>query len=251
MDLFSSHEENMNKLPFDFPQTDGYSSRWDADLNGFIIHVPNGVIFYSKAYFNKKISDRSVEYFLENDTVDIKNYVAWRNLDKEQLSNIKFKNINWRHEQINMYGKSVFLPRYSAWYGDMGKSYSYSGLSLQPNAWNKGLLYIKHEIEKVTSVQFNSVLMNWYRDGDDHMSWHADAERELGRDPVIASVSFGETRRFVLRRNDDHSEKIEFPLNHGTLLIMSGELQHFWQHAIPKQRKVSNSRFNLTFRVIN
>ena len=149
MDLFSSHEENMNKLPFDFPQTDGYSSRWDADLNGFIIHIPNGVIFYSKAYFNKKISDRSVEYFLENDTVDIKNYVAWRHLDKEQLSNIKFKNINWRHEQINMYGKSVFLPRYSAWYGDMGKSYSYSGLSLQPIR----LLSLNHQLITLMKVK--------------------------------------------------------------------------------------------------
>jgi alkylated DNA repair dioxygenase AlkB len=251
MDLFSTVEDNTNKLPFEFPQLDGFSSRWDGNLNGYVIYVPNGKLFYSEHYFDKKISDRSVEYFLENDTNDWKKVNTWRDYEKEKLLNVKFKNVKWRHDKLNMYGKTIYLPRYSAWYGDNDKPYTYSGLTLQPSPWNKGLLYIKKEIEKIASVKFNSVLMNWYRDGEDHLTWHTDAEKELGKNPVIGSVNFGETRRFILRRNDDKTLKIEIPLKHGTLLIMSGELQHFWQHCVPKQKTIKKNRFNLTFRVIN
>ncbi len=247
MDLFNI--ENKNKLPFKLPNKDGYYSEWIEKLNGFIISIPNGELFYSEYFFDKKISDRSIEYFLENETNDWKT-ANWRSLDKEQLSNVKFKNINWHHDKLNMYGKQVFLPRYSAWYGNSDKPYTYSGLTLQPNTWNKGLLFIKEQIDKIAKVEFNSVLMNWYRDGEDYINWHTDAEKELGKNPVIGSVNFGETRRFLIRRNDDNKIKLEFPLKHGTLLIMSGELQHFWQHSVPKEKKIKNSRFNLTFRVI-
>ena len=250
MDLFNSELENKNKLPFDLPNKEGYSYEWNDTLNGFVILIPNGELFYSEHFFDKKISDRSIEYFLENETNDWKS-ADWRSLDKEELSKIKFKNINWHHDKLNMYGKQVFLPRYSAWYGNSNKPYTYSGLTLQPNTWNKGLLFIKEQIEKIAKVEFNSVLMNWYRDGEDYINWHTDAEKELGKNPVIGSVNFGETRRFLIRRNDDNSVKLEFPLKHGTLLIMSGELQHFWQHSVPKEKKVKKSRFNLTFRVIN
>ncbi|MBE7691248.1 alpha-ketoglutarate-dependent dioxygenase AlkB family protein [Tenacibaculum piscium] len=245
MDLFNIE----NKLPFKLPNKEGYCSKWIEKLNGFIISIPNGELFYSEYFFDKKISDRSIEYFLENETNDWKT-ANWRSLDKEQLSNVKFKNINWNHDKLNMYGKQVFLPRYSAWYGNSDKPYTYSGLTLQPNTWNKGLLFIKEQIDKIAKVEFNSVLMNWYRDGEDYINWHTDAEKELGKNPVIGSVNFGETRRFLIRRNDDNKIKLEFPLKHGTLLIMSGELQHFWQHSVPKEKKIKNSRFNLTFRVI-
>lgn len=250
MDLFDSTENISNNLPFNFPKEEGYSYMWDEKLNGFLIKVPNGELFYSEHFFDKNISDRSVEYFLENETNDWKK-VNWRSLDKEQLSDVKFKNISWQHDKLNMYGKEVFLPRYSAWYGDSDKPYTYSGLTLQPKPWNKGLLFIKDQIDKIANVKFNSVLMNWYRDGEDYINWHTDAERELGRNPVIGSVNFGATRRFLIRRNDNNSIKLEFPLKHGTLLIMSGELQHFWQHSVPKELKVKEPRFNMTFRVIN
>jgi alkylated DNA repair dioxygenase AlkB len=92
--------------------------------------------------------------------------------------------------------------------------------------------------------------MNWHKDGEDYINWHADNEKELGKNPIIASVNFGETRDFVIRKNDK-SEKITIPLKHGTLLIMSGEMQHFWQHSVPKRKKVKEARFNLTFRDIN
>ena len=149
-----------------------------------------------------------------------------------------------------MFGKQIYQPRYTAWYGDSDKPYTYSGLTLQPKPWNKGLRYLKNEVDKIAGVTFNSVLMNWYRDGEDYMGWHADDEKELGKNPVIASVNFGATRRFLLRRKDDKKLKIEFPLKHGSLLIMKGELQHYWQHSVPKERKVKEDRFNLTFRVI-
>ena len=113
-----------------------------------------------------------------------------------------------------------------------------------------GLLYLKHEIERVVGHEFNSVLLNWYRDGEDYLNWHADDEKELGVNPVIGSVNFGETRDFLLRRNTDASQKITIPLKHGTLLVMSGELQHHWQHSVPKRKRVRGSRFNLTFRRI-
>ncbi|MGP5663045.1 alpha-ketoglutarate-dependent dioxygenase AlkB family protein, partial [Psychrobacter celer] len=97
---------------------------------------------------------------------------------------------------------------------------------------------------------FNSVLLNWYRSGEDHISWHTDAEPELGKDPMIASINFGESRRFLLRLQDDHKCKIEIPLHHGSVLVMAGALQHHWQHSVPKQKKVKGSRVNMTFRTI-
>jgi alkylated DNA repair dioxygenase AlkB len=244
MDLF----DNEIRLPFEVPNEYGYSVKWNEDLNGFDITVPNGKLFYSEFFFNKKISDRSVEYFLENNTNNWKT-TDWRGIEKEALNNIEFKNIDWNHDKIKMYGKEIYLPRFSAWYGDSDKPYTYSGLTLQPKKWNKGLLYIKQAISKVSGVDFNSVLMNWYRDGEDYLNWHTDAEKELGKNPVIGSVNFGEERDFIIRLNDK-SCKITIPLKHGTFLLMSGELQHFWQHSVPKRKKIKGSRFNLTFRVI-
>jgi alkylated DNA repair dioxygenase AlkB len=249
MDLFNQNDQS-KQLPFDFPKNEGYGFDWNKELNCFLIKIPNGELLYSENFFDRNVSDRTVEYFLENDSNDWKT-VDWRSLDKESLSNVNFKNINWHHDQIMMFGKKVFLPRYSAWYGDSDKPYTYSGLTLYPNKWNKGLLFIKHEIEKVSGVNFNSVLMNWYRDGEDYISWHCDDEKELGVNPVIGSVNFGATRRFQLRRLVNINEKVEIPLKHGTFLLMRGETQHYWQHAVPKEKKVKQARFNLTFRVIH
>jgi alkylated DNA repair dioxygenase AlkB len=249
MDLF---ENNMKpKLDAKIPEKEGYSYTYDKFLNLFFIKIPNGELIYSENYFDKKISDRSMEYFLENKNGLNWKSTDWRSYEKEKLSNIDFSNILWQHDQIKMFGKDIFLPRYSAWYGDSNKPYTYSGLTLQPKKWNKGLNYIKDQINKIAGVSFNSVLMNWYRDGEDYINWHTDAEKELGENPVIGSVNFGATRRFIIRRIDDNKEKVELPLRHGTLLIMKGELQHFWQHSVPKEKKVKEDRINLTFRVIN
>lgn len=247
MDLFSDAEEQ--SLPFSIPENIECSCRWDHKIGVFVLKIPNGELLYSEHFFNKKISDRSVEYFQENDAFDWKN-INFSEVSDEDFNKIEFLNIKWKHDKINMYGKQLPLPRLTSWYGDEGKSYTYSGITSHPNIWNKGLLYIKNEIEKVSSVKFNSVLLNWYRSGEDHQGWHSDDEKSLGNNPTIASVSFGETRDFIMRRKDDPTQKIVIPLKHGTLLIMKGELQHFWQHSVPKRKKVKNSRFNLTFRRI-
>ncbi len=218
-------------------------------MQAFVIQVPDGELIFAERFFNTKISDRSVEYFQENDTYDWQ-HTDWQQLGAEDLAQVTFTYINWQRDDIKMYGKTITLPRLTAWYGDAGKSYTYSGITSQPQAWNAGLLYIKKQIEQVTGYAFNSVLLNWYRNGEDHMGWHADDEPELGLNPLIASVNFGETRDFVLRRIDNPRQKIIIPLQHGTLLVMGGALQHYWQHSVPKRKRVKGSRFNLTFRTI-
>lgn len=157
--------------------------------------------------------------------------------------------IEWNQESMNMYGKQVLFPRLTAWYGENDKPYSFSGITLQPKPWSKELLEIKKDIEPLSKVVFNSVLLNRYRDGKDSISWHTDAEKELGENPVIASVNFGAERVFQLRHMET-KEKIEIVLKHGSLLIMQGELQHYWQHQVPKTKKVNSERINLTFRMI-
>ena len=181
--------------------------------------------------------------------------VIYRNffeaLESDQIFEELVSGINWRQDKIKMFGKEFDLPRLTAWYGDEGKSYKYSGITMNPAPWIPILLLIKERIEKVVNIKFNSVLLNLYRHGQDHMSWHSDDEPELGENPVIASVSFGETRRFLLKHKyDKNLAKVEVILNNGSLLIMQGSTQHFWQHRIAKTAKKINPRINLTFRVI-
>ena len=160
------------------------------------------------------------------------------------------KTIIWKQEPIMMFGKRVEQPRLVAWYGDPGARYKYSGLTVEPQVWTKELLQLKTQVEAASACVFNSVLLNWYRDGRDSMGWHSDDERELGPHPTIASVSLGTERRFLLRRKNDHACKHEFLLKNGSLIIMRGATQHFWQHQVPKSLGVSHGRINLTFRAI-
>ncbi|CAE6953112.1 alpha-ketoglutarate-dependent dioxygenase AlkB [Vibrio sp. B1FLJ16] len=153
----------------------------------------------------------------------------------------------WQQERINLFGKSVLQPRLQSWHGDA--SYTYSGLTMSPHPWTPELMVLKQRCEAIAGVRFNSVLANLYRDGQDSMGWHQDNEPELGRNPVIASLNLGETRRFVLR-NLHCKTQIEYELSHGALLIMTGELQHHWRHGVPKTSKPKGERINLTFRNI-
>jgi len=157
--------------------------------------------------------------------------------------------INWQQESMVMYGKPVLFPRLMAWYGDAGSSYSFSGKTYHPSPWTNELLQIKEAIAPLSGVDFNSVLLNRYRNGKDSMGWHADDEPELGINPVIASVNLGATRRFMLRHVKE-GDKFELELQHGSLLVMKGALQHHWQHQVPKTTKVLAERINLTFRVV-
>ena len=159
--------------------------------------------------------------------------------------------ILWKKETATVWGKKIVMKRKVAWYGDEGKSYTYSGLTFYPNKWNEVLLEIKERIEEVSSTKFNSVLLNDYSSGEVGVGWHSDDEKELGRNPVIASVSFGAERDFFLKHKIDKDlNKITIALKSGSLLIMLGSTQHYWNHSIPKRMKVKKRRINLTFRKI-
>jgi alkylated DNA repair dioxygenase AlkB len=158
--------------------------------------------------------------------------------------------IQWIQETVHMYGKMIKTPRLIAWYGDTSQSYSFSGNKYNPNPWTKELLKIKNQIEPIAGMKFNSVLLNYYRDGNDSVAWHSDDEYELGVKPVIASVSFGQARRFDVRNKQDHKLKYAVTLERGSLLLMKGDLQRFWQHRIAKSTRPMEARVNLTFRVI-
>jgi alkylated DNA repair dioxygenase AlkB len=161
-----------------------------------------------------------------------------------------YRNTNWKQEQIKLYGKLIDLPRRTAWYGDEGRSYTYSGITVTPNPWMPVLLEIKKEIEGVSGVIFNSVLLNLYRTERDSVAWHSDDEPELGRNPVIGSVSFGATRSFQFKHKRDKAPRQKIDLPHGGYLLMRGPTQHFWLHRVPKETKPRGPRINLTFRVI-
>ncbi|TGD78523.1 alpha-ketoglutarate-dependent dioxygenase AlkB family protein [Hymenobacter wooponensis] len=161
--------------------------------------------------------------------------------------------IPWKHEAIRLFGKEVLQPRLTAWHGDAGAAYRYSGLQLTPQPWTTALQQLRQQVETVTGAQFNSVLLNLYRTGQDSMGWHADNEPELGPRPVIASVSLGATRSFRLRPRDPHltpHPPISLQLTSGSLLVMRGTTQQAWLHALPKTTRVQEPRLNLTFRLV-
>ena len=155
----------------------------------------------------------------------------------------------WQQDDITIFGKTHPQPRLTCLYGNEGKPYGYSNIVMQPHMWTPLMMYIKEAVEKTVGGNFTTVLANLYRDGQDSNGWHADNEKELGRNPVIASVSFGAERSFQLKHNTlDIKQNII--LEHGSLLIMKGSTQHFWKHQIPKTKKETGARINLTFRII-
>jgi alkylated DNA repair dioxygenase AlkB len=173
--------------------------------------------------------------------------------DKEEADSIYAKLINeiqWQQDDIRVFGKIYPQPRLTALFGNEGKPYSYSNIKMQPHAWNLLLQKIKSRVESVSNTNFTTVLLNQYRDGKDSNGWHADNEKELGTNPIIASISFGAERTFQLKHNSAIDQKKSIVLEHGSLLLMKGTTQHFWKHQIPKTAKPIGPRINLTFRVI-
>ncbi len=161
------------------------------------------------------------------------------------------RELDWAQRPIRIAGREVLQPRLTAWYGDPGASYTYSGLSLRPQSWHPCLAELRSRLEEETPHRFNSVLTNLYRNGGDSMGFHADKETELGRNPTIASVSLGATRRFVMRHRKKSVEQgVDLELPPGSLLLMTGTTQHFWRHAVPKTRGPVGPRINLTYRLI-
>lgn len=171
--------------------------------------------------------------------------------ERRSLREHLIQSVPWKQEPIKLFGKEVMQPRLTAWYGDPDTAYSYSGIVMEPLPWTKALLEIKTRVENFANAPFNSVLLNYYRDGQDSMGWHSDNEPELGRNPVIASLSLGGMRRFHLKhRQRKDLENIRMDLLDGSLLIMGGELQHHWLHQISKTKKAVAGRINLTFREV-
>lgn len=161
------------------------------------------------------------------------------------------ESLKWQQDQITLYGKTHNVPRLQSFYGDEGISYSYSGIRLKANPWTSDLEAIKSKIEEKTTYFFNACLCNLYRHGADYAAWHSDDEPELGRNPVIASASFGEQRKFVLKHKFDKGvEPIEINIPDRSLILMLGPLQHNWKHQLNKTAKKVDPRINLTFRKI-
>ena len=159
--------------------------------------------------------------------------------------------VPWRVEVINLWGKEYQQPRLAAWFGDADARYTYSGLSLDPLPWTDLLLTLRRHVEALAEASFNSVLLNYYRDHRDSMGMHSDDEPELGRNPVIASVSLGAQRTLVLKHKFRKELKsLQLPLDHGSLLLMKGATQHHWKHGINKISRPCGPRVNLTFRRI-
>lgn len=157
----------------------------------------------------------------------------------------------WRSEVITLWGKQYQQPRLAAWFGDPTARYTYSGLSLDPLPWSELLSDIRSRIEALVDTTFNSVLLNYYRDHRDSMGMHSDDEPELGKNPVIASLSLGEQRTFVLKHKSKKDLKpVHVALESGSLLLMSGATQHHWKHGINKVSGPCGPRVNLTFRRI-
>jgi alkylated DNA repair dioxygenase AlkB len=194
------------------------------DKEPIFLNLPDAEFIYYPNFFSKEKAD----IFLET-------------LSKE---------IAWQQDDITIFGKKIAQPRLTALYGNDGKSYGYSNIVMQPHPFNSVLTFIKEEIEATTNEYFTTALLNLYRNERDSNGWHADNEKELGRDPVIASVSFGEARMFQIKHNSKKGIKQSLLLEHGSLLVMKNGAQIHYKHQIPKATQPKNPRINLTFRKI-
>lgn len=157
--------------------------------------------------------------------------------------------LDWVRSEITLFGRKVPIPRLNTWYGD--RDYAYSGTRFEAKPLTPELRQIRQKVEDYSGLEFNSVLINWYRDGQDSMGWHSDNEASLGKSPQIASVSLGECRKFSLREIKDRNNKHTVMLNDGSLLLMLGETQILWQHSLPRTRLPMTNRINLTFRFVH
>ena len=182
---------------------------------------------------------------------DVTYYPNFFNLeDANHYFKILLDTLEWQQDNITIFGKTHKQPRLTALYASNNNTYSYSNITMKPSKFTPTLELIKTKIETKIKQQFTTCLCNLYRDGQDSNGWHADNEKELGQNPIIASVSFGAERLFKLKHRTNKTLKHDIVLQHGSLLIMQGKTQHHWLHQIPKTRKITSERINLTFRII-
>ena len=188
------------------------------------IELPDADILYFPDFLDRSSADSYFEYLMDN--------------------------VNWQQDSIRVFGKVYAQPRLTALYGDNGKAYSYSNITMYPQRFNERLETLKSRIEQIAHTEFTTCLLNLYRNGSDSNGWHSDDEKELGTNPVIASISLGQERPFHLRHRINKENKFKLLLEHGSLLLMGGTTQHYWYHQIPKSKRIMNPRINLTFRYI-
>ncbi len=184
--------------------------------------LPNAELIYVPNFFTKKEADT---YFNAINTAT-----------------------NWQQDTIRVYGKTYMQPRLTALFGETNQPYSYSNITMYPQPFTKILDSIKQRVETFCHCKFNTLLINLYRNGNDSNGWHADNEKELGKNPSIASVSFGAERPFHYKHKTQKEQRYKITLQHGSLLFMQGEMQHYWLHQIAKTKKNISPRINLTFR---
>jgi alkylated DNA repair dioxygenase AlkB len=187
-------------------------------------NLPNAELIYIPDFFSKQESD---SYF--------------KTIEAET---------NWQHDDITVFGKTYKQPRLTALFGESNQAYGYSNIVMYPEPFTPTLKTIKAQIETIANHKFNTLLINLYRDGSDSNGWHADNEKELGINPIIASVSFGEARPFHFKHRVLKDQRHKIILEHGSLLILKGEMQHHWLHQIAKTKKEIKPRINLTFRTL-
>lgn len=190
----------------------------------FNLNLPNANVTYCVGFLEPKTADRYFQIFL--------------------------KELNWQHHDITIFGRKIPQPRLTALYAVNELPYSYSNLTLIPKKFTLELLEIQQKVNAHTGKDFTHCLVNLYRDGNDSMGWHSDDEKELGIDPVIASVSLGGVRSFQLKHKNIKDQRFKLDLEHGSLFLMAGSTQHFWKHQLPKTKKHMAPRINLTFRTI-
>jgi alkylated DNA repair dioxygenase AlkB len=197
----------------------------------------------------KFISPESKRHILPNAEIE---YIP--GFYQKPEADILFKKLlsetDWIQDDITVFGKTYKQPRLTALYGESQQQYRYSNIVMHPEPFTDIILSIKNKVEKETKTTFNAVLLNLYRDGADSNGWHADNEKELGKNPVIASLSLGQNRPFHFKHRHLKEERYKLLLEHGSLLIMEGEMQHYWLHQIAKTKKQIKQRINLTFRFL-
>ncbi|MGB3343840.1 MAG: alpha-ketoglutarate-dependent dioxygenase AlkB [Aequorivita sp.] len=163
--------------------------------------------------------------------------------------NVLLNSIEWKHDEIAIFGKKIITKRKVAWYGDAELEYTYSNTTKKAIYWTTELLELKEIAELKSGETFNSCLLNLYHSGEEGMGWHSDAEKDLKKNAAIASISFGVERKFVFKHKKS-KETISLNLENGSLLVMKDATQTHWLHRLPPMTKVNNPRINLTFRTI-
>jgi alkylated DNA repair dioxygenase AlkB len=197
----------------------------------------------------KFISPESKRHILPNAEIE---YISdfYQKPEADVLFNKLLSETDWIQDDITVFGKTYKQPRLTALYGESQQQYRYSNIVMHPKPFTDTISTIKQKVEKESKTTFNAVLLNLYRDGTDSNGWHADNEKELGKNPVIASLSLGQDRPFHFKHRHLKEERYKLLLENGSLLIMKGEMQHYWLHQIAKTKKQINQRINLTFRFL-